>query len=154
MGRGAQQQGQGQGAPGYNNPSAGGISGQLPSLGGEMLPPEMMVGAYRQMGRAFGGAPPGRAAPQRANAFAPAGGPMGPDALPITASSGPASTQTSPVAPTQSGVTPPSPASGFTGAAPTPEQGGPPAGRLPGQGNMPGGPGQQQLLTQALRAGG
>ena len=149
MGRGAGQQ-QGQGSPGYNNPNAGGVGGQVPQLGGGALPPEMMVDAYRQMGR---GAVPnlGRSPGQRANAFAPAGGPMNPDALPITASSGPASTQASPVAPTQSGITPPSPASGATGAAPPT---GPAQGQKPGV--PPGGHGpatQQQVLADTLRFG-
>ena len=148
MGRGAGQQGQGQGAPGYTNPSAGGVGSQVPQLGGAQLPPEMMVGAYRQMGRSFGGAPNlgNRMHDQMANAFAPAGGPMNPDALPITASSGPASTQQSPVAPTQSGVTPPSPASGATGAAQQ-SQPGQAAPVHKGPAN------QQQVLADTLRFG-
>jgi hypothetical protein len=151
MGRGAAQQGQGPQGPGYNNPNAGGVGGQLPQLGGAELPPEMMVQNYRRMGRAFGGAPPGLASGpgQAASAFAPGGNPMNPDVLPITASSGPASTQTSPVAPTQSGVTPPSPASGFTGANPVGQ---------PGPAEAPGkpahkGPGMQQMLADTLRFG-
>ena len=165
MGRGAGQQqggqptppgmaGPGQGA-GYNNPNAGGVGGQIPRLGG--YSPEEMVGAYRSMGRSFGGLPGRGYRPQQAaTRFAPGANTMNPEALPITASSGPASTQTSPVAQTQSGISPPSPASGFTGANPVGQTGGVPAEQPREQkaGNHSGrGPGQSELLTQALRFG-
>jgi len=153
MGRG---QGQGQGqSPGYGGSGAGGVPNQLPSLGGER--PEELVAQYEQFGRAFGGGghPGQHGGGASAMAFRPGANqsPMSPQgALPITAASGPASTQGSPVAPTPSGVNPQAPGT-TAGAAPTP--GGPAEpGQVPGAPQAPGSmsPGVSQMaMAQALR---
>lgn len=171
MGRGAQTDQQDRRDYGQGQ---GGVPSQLPQLGGSQLPPDEMLGAYRSMGRPFGGGfDLSRMRPQASqtgflenqghNAVNPAQrfGPqananaLNPESLPITASSGPASTQSSPVAPTQTGVNPPSPASGLTGAAnPVGSTGAVPAEQGTGsQTKRNRGPGMNELLTQALRFG-